>query len=97
MTPDLLADVVDLNRYAKAKAYVRTIYRLTNKPVGRGKRRPQVNQVPLAFGEASHSFWIYVRAATPGYARKDPPSQETVNMICDLIVLVEACRTPSSE
>jgi hypothetical protein len=96
VTPDLLADVVDLNRYVKAKAYVRTIYRLINRPVGRGSRRPQVDKIPLAFGDASHSFWTYVQGATPGYQRKDPPSQETVNIICDLIVLVEACRTPSS-
>ena len=88
---DLLVDPLDRSRYNKAKAYVQTLYRLhpTN-----AKLVPKHRFADLAYKE-SHDFWMHVARATPGYQHKNPPSQETVDVICDLInlfELVEECR-----
>jgi len=102
ITLDPLGDKIATGRYEKAKEYARTLYRIHNLPVGRGHRRFRMDLVPTHYNDlaslATQEFWAKVREATPRYAKKPDglPSQETVDVICDLIRFVEECRRSSA-
>lgn len=81
-----------LARLRKARAYVEALYRLHPQNV---RMLPDHKFSDLAFVE-SQDFWRHVRAAVAGYQQKPPPSQETVSMICELIVMVEECKAQGS-
>lgn len=89
-----LDDIVATYRLNKAKAYVCAIYQIVNKPVGRGRRHPDPQTIinHLSNVNKSYVFWDYVRQTTPGYQHKPVPSQETVDLICELITLIEECK-----